>query len=426
MDIKPHKRHSKWYERFFFSTTTQIIITTFICAILPAWILWGERFFNHPAATEINSFYGVIASNICSLITLRVLLKFPGNKSSSFIISTVLAWYTVLIVVFLLFRLEYSLYFLTFSLTLTLFYGFLGFFFGRRWATPKIALIPYGRAADLASIPGASWYLLRNPEIEGERRYNMIVADLHSKKLTAEWQKFLAYCVLSGMPVYNSHQIEESLTGRVKIRHMHENQLGSLLPSPVYSVIKRITDIVAVLMVMPIVLPIMLITAIAVVLESKGGALFIQNRVGKGGKEFKIYKFRSMTKDSEKDGAQFASANDMRVTRIGKFIRKTRIDELPQFFNVLKGDMSLIGPRPEQKVFVDAFEEQIPFYNYRHIVRPGISGWAQVTQGYAADVDDTQIKVEHDFYYIKHFSLWLDVLIVFKTIKTMLTGFGAR
>ena len=116
----------------------------------------------------------------------------------------------------------------------------------------------------------------------------------------------------------------------------------------------------------------------------------------------------------------------MRVTKIGKFIRKTRIDELPQFFNVLKGDMSLIGPRPEQKVFVDAFEEQIPFYNYRHIVRPGISGWAQVTQGYTADVDDTQIKVEHDFYYIKHFSLWLDVLIVFKTIKTMLTGFGAR
>ena len=133
-----------------------------------------------------------------------------------------------------------------------------------------------------------------------------------------------------------------------------------------------------------------------------------------------------MTKDSEKDGALFASAGDMRVTKIGKFIRKTRIDELPQYLNVLKGDMSLIGPRPEQQVFVDAFEKQILFYNYRHIVRPGISGWAQVTQGYTADVDDTQIKVEHDFYYIKHFSMWLDVLIVFKTIKTMLTGFGAR
>ena len=426
MEMKPQRRHFKWYERLFFSTTTQIIITTLFCAVLPAWILWGSRFFNYPAVTETNSFYGVIACNFCILITLRVLLKFPGNKSSSFIISTVLTWYATLLVVLFFFRLEYSLYFLIFSLGLSLFYGFLGYFFGRRWATPKIALIPFGRAANLASVPGASWYILRTPHIEGERRYNMMVADLHSEELTAEWQKFLANCVLSGMPVYNVRQIEESLTGRVRIRHMYENQLGSLLPSPVYSVIKRIIDIVAVLAVMPIVLPVMLVTAIAVVLESKGGALFIQNRVGKGGKEFKIYKFRSMTIDSEKNGAQFASANDMRVTRIGKFIRKTRIDELPQFFNMRKGDMSLIGPRPEQKVFVDAFEEQIPFYNYRHIVRPGISGWAQVTQGYAADVDDTQIKVEHDFYYIKHFSLWLDVLIVFKTIKTMLTGFGSR
>ena len=121
-----------------------------------------------------------------------------------------------------------------------------------------------------------------------------------------------------------------------------------------------------------------------------------------------------------------ASTNDMRVTRIGKFIRKTRIDELPQFFNVLKGNMSLIGPRPEQKVFVDQFEQEIPFYNYRHIVKPGITGWAQVTHGYAGDADETRVKIEHDFYYIKHISFSLDILIVFKTIKTMLTGFGAR
>ena len=154
--------------------------------------------------------------------------------------------------------------------------------------------------------------------------------------------------------------------------------------------------------------------------------MFIQNRVGKGNKDFRIYKFRSMSKDSEAAGAQFAQCGDMRVTRVGKVIRKLRIDELPQFFNVLKGDMSLIGPRPEQRTFVDQFEREIPFYMYRHIVRPGISGWAQVVHGYAADTDDTRIKIEHDFYYIKHFSLWLDVLIVFKTIKTILTGFGAR
>ena len=170
----------------------------------------------------------------------------------------------------------------------------------------------------------------------------------------------------------------------------------------------------------------MLLTALAIRLESPGPALFVQNRVGQKGREFKIYKFRSMRIDSERHGAQFATAGDERITRIGRFIRKTRLDELPQFWNILKGDMSLIGPRPEQKAFVENFEHSIPFYNYRHIVKPGISGWAQVMQGYTADNDTTQIKVEYDFYYIKHFSFSLDVLIFFKTIKTMLTGFGAR
>ena len=426
MNSSPNKRHSKWYERLFFSTTTQILITTLLCALLPAWLLWGQQFFNRPLDTQLNSFWGVIVCNVCILLTLRTLLKFPGNRSSSFIISTVLSYYAILFIALFILRLDYSVYFLLCSLTISLAYGFLGYFFGRRWSTPKIALIPFGRAANLDKISNATWFILDEPKIKDNRRFDMMVTDLHSEALTPEWQKFIAKCVLAGMPVLNARQVEESLTGRVRIRHMYENQLGSLLPSPVYSLVKRVTDIFAVLAVMPIVLPIMLITAIIIVLESKGGALFIQNRVGRGGKEFRIYKFRSMTKDSEKDGAQFASAGDMRVTRVGKFIRKTRIDELPQFFNVLKGDMSLIGPRPEQKVFVDQFEEQIPFYNYRHIVRPGISGWAQVMQGYAADVDDTQIKVEHDFYYIKHFSLWLDILIVFTTIKTMLTGFGAR
>src|SRR5690606_6806086 len=129
---------------------------------------------------------------------------------------------------------------------------------------------------------------------------------------------------------------------------------------------------------------------------------------------------------SEDEGAQFASRNDARVTRVGQVIRKLRIDEIPQFINVLKGEMSLIGPRPEQRVFVEHFDREIPFYSYRHVVRPGITGWAQVTQGYAADADDTRLKIEHDFYYIKHCSLALDLLIVLRTIQTVLTGFGAR
>ena len=185
-------------------------------------------------------------------------------------------------------------------------------------------------------------------------------------------------------------------------------------------------DIALIIISLPLTLPLMCLTALAVVLESRGGALFTQNRIGQGGREFTIYKFRSMAKNSEAHGAQLAQIGDARVTRVGKFIRKTRLDELPQFWNILRGDMSLIGPRPEQRVFVEQFNQRIPFYNYRHIVKPGLSGWAQVTQGYAGNEDETQIKLEHDFYYIKHFSLSLDILIIFKTIKTILTGFGAR
>ena len=133
-----------------------------------------------------------------------------------------------------------------------------------------------------------------------------------------------------------------------------------------------------------------------------------------------------MVNSSEKDGAKMASSNDMRVTKFGAFMRKFRIDELPQFINIIKGDMSLIGPRPEQEVFVNQFSRKIPLYNLRHLVRPGVTGWAQVSQGYANNEDETKTKLQYDLYYVKHYSIGLDLKIVFKTIYTILTGFGAK
>ncbi|MBF0784787.1 sugar transferase [Muribacter muris] len=416
------KRNSRWYERIFFSTTIQSCLGVFISSLLPAFIMWEDKW---QVDTRSNTIIVTSLTFIFIALTLRILMKYPGNKSSSFIISSIIVWYFIALTILTIFRLDYSNLLLGISFFLTSLFCFIGYFLSRNWIIPKIAYIPLGKAKNIHTIKNVEWIQLIEPNL-GIRRINAIAVDLHSPELTAEWQSFLAKCTLNGIPVYNVRQLEESLTGRVKIRHMYENDLGSLLPSPIYSLVKRLMDIILITATFPITLPVMAITAVAIRLESEGGALFIQKRVGQGGKEFNIYKFRSMCHDSEKNGAQFASANDMRVTRIGKFIRKTRIDELPQFFNVLKGDMSLIGPRPEQKNFVDKFEEKIPFYNYRHIVKPGISGWAQVVQGYAADVDDTQVKVEHDFYYIKHFSLWLDILIIFKTLKTMFTGFGAR
>jgi exopolysaccharide biosynthesis polyprenyl glycosylphosphotransferase len=295
----------------------------------------------------------------------------------------------------------------------------------RHYEVQTLAYIPIGRAIDMPEqVPSAAWLKLDTTCLD--QSVNGIVADLHSYDLTDEWQQFIANKTLQGIPVYHHRHIRESLTGRVKINHMYENDLGSLLPSYNYMVVKRFLEIALILVSIPITIPIILITIVLIKLESSGPVLFMQQRVGVGGKEFIIYKLRSMSKDSESNGAKMASKSDMRVTRVGKFIRKTRIDELPQFWNIIKGEMSLIGPRPEQKFFVDEFDNTIPFYNYRHIVKPGITGWAQVMHGYAADEDETKIKVEHDFYYIKHFSFTLDLLIVFKTLHTMITGFGAR
>lgn len=205
---------------------------------------------------------------------------------------------------------------------------------------------------------------------------------------------------------------------------MYENDLGSLLPSPVYSFWKQVLDTLAVLLVLPVLIPLMLFIALAIKLDSKGSVFFNQERVGKGGKNFVMYKFRSMKINTATDKP--TETEDNRVTRIGKVLRKFRFDELPQFFNVLKGEMSLIGPRPEYKPFADKLNKEVPFYKYRSIVKPGISGWAQVMHGHVIGADETKIKIQYDFYYIKNFSFTLDILIFFKTIKTIFSGFGAK
>jgi lipopolysaccharide/colanic/teichoic acid biosynthesis glycosyltransferase len=168
----------------------------------------------------------------------------------------------------------------------------------------------------------------------------------------------------------------------------------------------------------------MLITAVLIRLESSGGAIYKQVRTGKDGKDFTIFKFRSMRSDAEKNGAQWASQNDSRVTRIGNFIRKTRIDELPQLFNILRGTMSFIGPRPERPEFNRSLEKELSFYNLRHIVQPGLTGWAQVLYPYGASLEDAKEKLQYDLFYIKNYSLWMDISIVLKTITVVVFGRG--
>jgi lipopolysaccharide/colanic/teichoic acid biosynthesis glycosyltransferase len=173
----------------------------------------------------------------------------------------------------------------------------------------------------------------------------------------------------------------------------------------------------------------MLVIGIVIRIDSPGPALFRQKRVGHAGRDMTIFKFRTMNVDvtpSDDRIAAMTDNKDSRITRVGGFLRASRIDELPQIINVLKGEMSWIGPRPEAAVLSSWYASKIPFYRYRHVVRPGVSGWAQVNQGHVAGVDEVHEKLQLDFFYIKYFSPWLDVLIIFRTVKTILTGFGAR
>jgi lipopolysaccharide/colanic/teichoic acid biosynthesis glycosyltransferase len=224
------------------------------------------------------------------------------------------------------------------------------------------------------------------------------------------------------------------------VRHVSENSFHTLTPNSIYAAAKRYLDTLIAALLLIALAPLMLALALWIRLDSPGPALFAQERRGYRGRIFTCYKFRTMRLKSDDPGGSenesgadddardkaVTKDNDPRITRAGRILRKTRLDELPQLVNILLGEMSWIGPRPEAKVLSDWYEEEIPFYRYRHVVRPGITGWAQVCQGHVASLEDIQKKLEYDFYYAKHFSLWLDVLVAVRTIGIMLSGRGAK
>ena len=245
-----------------------------------------------------------------------------------------------------------------------------------------------------------------DPAAEPQRRAILTTLKLHHVRL------------------YSALAVAEALSGRVP-----DEVLGSELwqpdGNPAYDLLKRVLDLSTVVLTAPLWLPLGVLVALAVRLDSPGPALFSQWRTGLHGQPFRIHKFRSM-RHTAQDTPQFADKDDPRITRLGNFLRQTRLDEIPQLWNVLRGQMSLIGPRPEQTAFVQQFAQDIPSYPWRHLVRPGLTGWAQVQQGYAASTQETAVKLSYDLYYVSHYSLAMDLLILAKTLRTVLTGHGAR
>jgi sugar transferase (PEP-CTERM system associated) len=237
-------------------------------------------------------------------------------------------------------------------------------------------------------------------------------------------------CKLYGVRVVDIATYFEKTLAQIKISHVNAGWLifgDGFNQGIVRTAVKRVFDLVSSLLILMAAWPVMVVTAILIKLESPGAILYRQERVGLNGKVFKVIKFRSMRSDAEKDGKpRWAAPNDDRVTRVGRFIRKVRIDELPQLLNVLCGEMSLVGPRPERQFFVDDLVNKIPYYAVRHSVKPGVTGWAQVRYEYGSTVEDSIEKLQYDLYYVKNHTLFLDLLIMLETVAVVLTGKGAR
>jgi sugar transferase (PEP-CTERM system associated) len=236
---------------------------------------------------------------------------------------------------------------------------------------------------------------------------------------------------LKGLTIPDMPTLYEELTGSIPVEHLRNDWLlfangFALLSKQHVQRLKRIIDFASSTLLLIVSVPIILLTAAAIKLESRRPVFFRQERVGKDGTVFRVFKFRSMQEDAESNGAAWASENDPRVTKVGRVIRLLRIDEMPQIINVFRGEMSLVGPRPERPEFVKELEAHIPYYGIRHSVRPGITGWAQVKYGYGASVEDALKKLEYDLFYLKNMSILLDIKILLKTIGVVLFGQGAR
>ena len=363
----------------------------------------------------------IIIYLLFSITSLRV-NRFSYREQLGIILFILTVFLSFFLTIIAIGRLYYSRSYLIYFYLFTFIWSAVGFYLFKNPVNSFFLLCPWGLCLDLEKNKGRNWELLEKPEI---KKCDGIIADLHDR-IEPEWMRMIANATLTNIPVYHAAIVYERTNGRVSLKHLSEGIISTFKVNLFYFHIKSILEKLAVLVFSPILLLIGIITALLIKITSPGPVFFIQERTGRKGKPFKMYKFRTMTIESEKDGAKFTTDDDKRIIGSGKFLRKFRIDEIPQFYNILIGDMSLIGPRPEQVVFAENFEKKIPYYAYRHLVNPGITGWAQVAHGYAAGVEETETKLEFDLYYLKYMGFWLDFIIVIKTIKTVLTGFGSK
>ncbi|MEO1745175.1 MAG: sugar transferase [Pseudomonadota bacterium] len=407
----------------------QLLFVWIFAAALP----FAARFVAEPTIIGNSStFYGTALAAIGSTLTLvlwRRLHALPGGHAMSAAVWSTLLVFTALAAFVLFFRIDYSrtLFFAAPAATLicliTLSLAI------NSGAGVRVGVVSGGRIDDLPHDTAIEWAWLRSPDDGAD--CDAFVADLRHDH-APEWDRKFVEWTLYGVPLYHVKQVKEHLTGRTTIDHLSENEIGSILPNLSYMSGKRILDLGAVLvMAIPLGL-VCLAIAIAIRVTDGAPVIFRQERIGFRGRPFTMLKFRTMTdrvidtsNDALKDDAK-TKEGDPRITRLGNFLRKYRLDELPQIVNIARGEMSWIGPRPEARALGEHYEKSISFYHYRYAVRPGITGWAQVTQGHVTDDDSVRKKLEYDFYYVKNVSFWLDMTTAIKTLRVIFGGIGAK
>lgn len=376
-----------------------------------------------------NTFIGTVFAIALGMWLMRNLAIYPGSEALSATLPSFAASFGLLIIVFVFGRIPYNRVTLLSGFVLASMWFFIIAMIAQQRTVLRVGLVPLGETWPFHELRNVSVRVLHSPDAPIDD-LDAIAVDLRVD-LPSEWDRQLADHALARMPIYHTKHLAESLTGRVELEHLSENSVGSLTPRYDYMVAKSIIDWAVALVFLMLAFPLLVVIALAVKLSSPGPAIFRQERMGYQGRPFIMYKFRTMRVPGDQGVAQDRSAamtrdSDDRITPIGRFLRKSRIDELPQIINILRGEMSWIGPRPEAMVLSQWYEENIPFYRYRHVIRPGIAGWAQVRQGHVAEIDEVRSKLYYDFYYIKQFSPWIDLLIVVRTIWIMVSGFGAR
>lgn len=393
-------------------------ISVFVIAIHT----WGKLAYQDKQTSILFSSLGVaICFFVCVLLLPRP--KPPILKRKRYpLLAILLGSYCIHIVLIAFLRIDYSRPVLLMGFSFT----FIWFLVFRYFQTKNMRLVLHrfstASPERFAAFPSIE-LLETNEKTEVTEISLGVVSDFH-KPLSDSDTRLLAECSLHGIPIYHADLLIERLSKQISTDKLNPVSIALFNPNPTYLIVKQALESLLILLTLPLSCPLAIVTAIAIKLNSlEEPVLYKQQRAGFKGRTFTMYKFRSMSSTEDSDEA-FATSEQHRVDKLGAWLRKTRLDELPQFLNVLKGEMALIGPRPEQPGLAAQFQARIPFYSYRHTVKPGITGWAQTEQGYTDTHEATSKKLGYDLYYIKNLSINLDMYILLKTIKVVLFGKG--